>query len=232
MGKLLVWLGIIFSCLTTIACQAQQSITVLVPNFPPYTQIKAGEITGIGIEKANLIFQRANIKVTYRILPNYAKVLHELKLGRGDAFLLASQNDERDLLAVFSKPILINRWCWYQLKSATITPSEVDFKSNATVSSHFNTNTHKWLINNNYRVEPVTDISTLPDILLRERVNAVFLAELVFEKAIAQKGIALSRFNKQIEIEKPFGIYFSKPYLARYTKTLDNVNQAISDLNF
>lgn len=206
---------------------AKQSITVLVPNFPPYTQQINGKISGIGIEQANKVFAHAGLEVTYRFLPNYAKVIHEIKHNRGDAFLLASQNDERDQLAELSYPLVSNKWCWYLPKDTTLSPEQPSFKSTATISSHFNTNTHKWLSKNNYIVEAVTDISRLPELLLRKRIDAVFLAELVFEKAIKEKGLTLSQFKKVVAVEKPFGIYISKKYLESSPETLKNINKSI-----
>lgn len=155
---------------------AQQEITILIPNFPPYTQKVNQQASGIGIDLANAIFKQIGIKVHYRILPNYAKVLHELEQARGDAFLLASQNDERDKIAVFTEPLLINRWCWFVLNNAELTPMHKDFKKKAKVSSYFHSNTHKWLMNNHYDVAPVMENTKLPAMLIRSRIDAVFIA--------------------------------------------------------
>lgn len=209
---------------------AKQSMTVLVPNFPPYTHIKNNELTGLGIQQADLIFAQAKINVTYRFLPNYAKVLHEIKQGRGDAFLLASQNEERDKVAQFSLPVVTNKWCWYLSKNSSLSPQNETFKETASISSHFNTNTHKWLNSKGYFVEPVMDISVLPELLLRKRIDAVFLAELVFEQAIKEKGLPLSHFKKVVEVEKPFGIYVSNKYLESEPKTLKNINKSIINI--
>jgi len=206
---------------------AKTHLTVLVPNFPPYTFESDNQISGIGIVLANKVFKQAGISVNYRILPNYAKALHELEQGRGDAVLLISKNDERDSIATFTKPLMINRWCWYLRNDAKLTPNDKNFKRETKVSSHFKTNTHKWLIENNYNVVPAMKLNKLPQMLLKERVDAVFIAELVFEEAMKQDNIKLSRFKKHIEIEKPFGIYISNKYLAKKPETLGKVNQAI-----
>ncbi|NQZ22966.1 MAG: transporter substrate-binding domain-containing protein [Colwellia sp.] len=226
-----VSLVIIFSLLFTIFPDAiaKSHLTVLVPNFPPYTLEKNTKVSGIGIDLANKVFKKAGISVRYRILPNYAKALHELEQGRGDAVLLVSQNEERDTVAVFTKPLMVNRWCWYLLKGAKLIPHDTNFKSSAKVSSYFKSNTHKWLIKNNYTVEPVMKVGKLPQMLMRARVDAVFIAELVFEEAMKQDNLELSQFKKYIEIEKPFGIYISKAYLARYPENLNIINQAIAN---
>lgn len=206
---------------------AKPHLNVLVPNFPPYTFESNNQISGIGIVLANKVFKKAEITVRYRIVPNYAKALYELEQGRGDAVLLASQNNERDELAVFTKPLMINRWCWYLLKNTNFTPYDKSFKKQAKISSHFQANTHKWLIENDYNVEPVMQISNLPQMLLRNRVDAVFIAELAFEEALKLDNLTLNQFKKHIEIEKPFGIYISKTYLTKSPETLKQVNLAI-----
>jgi ABC-type amino acid transport substrate-binding protein len=207
--------------------KANTHLTVLVPNFPPYTLETNNQISGIGIDLANKVFNQAGISVNYRILPNYAKALHEIENNRGDALLLASQNDQRDIIAQFTKPLMINRWCWYLLKDSKLNPHNEDFKEKAVVSSHFQANTHKWLIENDYSVEPAMQIDKLPEMLMRSRVDAVFIAELVFEEAMKRDNLDLSQFNKYIEVERPFGIYISKTYLAKYPEVLNKVNQAI-----
>lgn len=204
-----------------------QELTILVPNFPPYTYQDNRQITGIGIELATEIFQIAGLKVNYQLMPNYGKVVHEASLDKGDGFLLASQNTERDKIAIFSEPLLINRWCWYTLKETQFVPDYVNFKNLAKVSTHLNTNTHKWLVAQNYSVEPVTNINVLPELLLKKRVDAVFIAELVFEQALKQGGYSFELFDKFIEVEKSFGIYINKTYLEKHPDTLSVINNAI-----
>lgn len=224
--KVLMLLAILIS-LTFTQARANEQLIVLVPNFPPYTFEKNNKISGVGIELADKVFKKAGIKVHYRILPNYAKVLYELKQGRGDAALLMSKNVERDAIAVFTKPLMINRWCWYLPNTSQLNPHDNSFRNTAMISSHFKTNTHKWLIANNYQVNPVMELKTLPKMLMKSRVDAVFIAELVFEEAMKQDNIALNQFRKVVEIAKPFGIYISKKHLTTHPQTLQIINQAI-----
>lgn len=227
--KITLIVGFYFLLNVFTEARAQAQLTVIVPNFPPYTLKSNDQISGIGVDLADKIFKRAGITVRYRIAPNYAKALHELEQGRADALLLASQNDERDNMAVFSKPLMINRWCWYLLNDTALDPYDSNFKRDAKISSHFKSNTHKWLIKNGYSVLPARRTNTLPQMLIRSRVDAVFIAELVFETAVKQNQLISSQFKKYIEKKKPFGIYISKEYLAKYPETLTKVNQAIDE---
>lgn len=211
------------------AATAQQ-LHIVVPNFPPYTYSEDNQIKGLGIELAQKIFADAGMDVRFTIEPNYAKTVHTIKSGQGDGFLLASQNGERDRFARFSNPLVINRWVWYTLADSTLQPTDKAFKQQALISTHFNTNTHKWLIKNDYKVEAAMDLPMLPEMLVRERVDAVFIAELVFDQALAESNLDPKLFKKHIEIEKPFGIYISKQYLKRHPDTLERINKSIEEV--
>lgn len=226
--KIALVMSVLFISSILSDVKANQKLTVLVPNFPPYTKESNRKVSGIGIELANKVFKQAKIEVEYHILPNYAKALYELKQGRGDILLLASQNAERDNIAVFSKPLMINRWCWYLLQDSKLTPYDKSFKEQAKISTHFKANTHKWLVSKSYIVEPTMNIDKLPTMLMKKRIDAVFLAELVFEEAVKNDKLNLTQFKKYIEIEKPFGMYISKKYLTEFPETLRNINDAIT----
>ena len=208
----------------------EQFIDVLVPNFPPYTYKDNNEFQGIGIEQARKIFEQAGITASYQLAPNYGKIVHSVKHGKGDAFLLASQNDERDQIAKFSQPVMVNRWSWYVLNDSQVSPHSSNFKSQARVSTHFNANTHKWLTKHGYDVKPAMGTVNLPEMLLLKRVDAVFIAELVFEQALAKNNISPTLFKKYVEVEKDFCIYVSNTYLNKFPETLTKINKAITTL--
>ncbi|MEW6982313.1 transporter substrate-binding domain-containing protein [Colwelliaceae bacterium 6471] len=210
---------------------AQQTITFAVPNFPPYSYQQNKQVTGEGITLAEQAFAKAKITPNYILLPNYAKVVYQVKENRADGFLLASQNKERDKIAVFSKPLLINRWSWYVLKDSVLTPKQPNFKSQAIVSSHFNSNTHKWLASKGYKVQAAMRLNKLPKMLLTKRVDAVFISERVFKQAVIDEGLNIDLFEQYAEIAKPFGIYISKHYLKLYPDTLTKLNNAIDQLS-
>ena len=217
-----------YLCFQTVTyANTAKELTILVPNFPPYTFLQDNSVKGIGIDLATKIFTTAGLSVNFQLMPNYGKVVYNVAQNKGDGFLLASQNQERDKIAAFTKPLLINRWCWFTLKQTEIVPDSIAFKKQAKVSTHFNTNTHKWLDAQNYSVEAVMDVKVLPEMLIKKRVDAVFIAELVFEQALAENGYSMDLFDKFIEVEKPFGIYISHSYLKENPETINQLNQAI-----
>ena len=223
---------VLFSCLlftTTALCQenTQQKIKVAVPNFPPFTYQENKQITGKGIELAKKVFAKADIQASFQLLPNYGKVVQHVKDGKADIFLLASQNSERDKIAVFTNPLMVNRWQWYLLKSSNLDPQDKSFKSNATISTHFNTNTHKWLQANGYKVQAAMQVNQLPQMLIAKRVDAIFIAEQVFLQAIDDAGIDLGLFKIVTEQEKPFGMYVSNRLADKNLTLVNKINQAI-----
>ena len=89
---------------------AQSEINFYLPNFPPFTYEKDGKIQGIGVELASKIFNEAGIKHSLTVTSNYRRAVEYVRAGKSDGFFLATQNAERDEIAVFSNPVFINRW--------------------------------------------------------------------------------------------------------------------------
>lgn len=65
--------------------------------------------------------------------------------------------------------------------------------------------------------------------LMQSRVDAVFIAELLFEAVMKKYKLQSSQFKKYIEVEKPFGIYMSKNFLAKHPEALTRINSAIEE---
>lgn len=209
---------------------SQNILRLAIPDFPPYTFKKDGKTQGSGVEKVDKIMKEAGIQYTVEYRENYARVFEETKSGLADGFFLASQNAERDKIAVFSNPVFINRWCWfYPIDSTLINPKEVNFKNKAKVGTYLNSNTHQWLIKNGYKVTgSPSNIESLIKMLKADRINVVFLAESVFLDAISKIGEKPERYKKIIQDEKPFGIYISKEYLKKNPDVMNKVNIAIN----
>ncbi len=210
---------------------AQSEIRFHIPNFAPYTFNKDGKIQGIGTETVDRIMKEAGIDYSLKLVSDYGIAVNEIKTGHSDGFFLASQNAERDKIAVFSKPVVINNWCWFFPADSTLNPKESNFKTKARVGTYANTNTHLWLEKNGYNVVASPgNIDELLDMMITNRINAVFLAELVFYEAIKKLGEQPDNFKKVVEVEKPFGIYISKDYLSKNPGTMEKINAAINNI--
>jgi polar amino acid transport system substrate-binding protein len=124
---------------------AQAVMEFHLPVFPPYTFEKDGKIQGIAVELVGQILKEAGIQYTIDLVPNYGRAIANVKIGLSDGFFLASQNSERDNIAVFSNPVTNNNWCWFYPVNSKLDPKDGEFKANAKVGTILNANTHKWL---------------------------------------------------------------------------------------
>lgn len=226
------------SCFITVNTYSGQSeegagvIRFAVPNFKPYSFVQNNKLKGVGIDKVKALMSKLDQSYFFRFVPNYGRAVEELRRGRVDGMFLASENEERNAIAEFSVPVLINRWSWFLNQPNTLDPHSELFKRDVTVATQLNTNTHKWLVKNNYlRIYPAKDPMRLANILDRGRLRAVFIAEEVFKSSVKQHRLNSNGFEQIVQFEKPFGIYISKRYLDKYPEFMIRLNQAITELN-
>jgi len=207
---------------------AHDAIRFLAPDLPPYQYQKGGQLQGIGVELIKKVMKAAKIEYSLHAASDYGAAVESVRKGVADGFFLASQNAERDEIAVFSDTLLLNNWCWFLDVNSSLRPSDASFKSKATVGTLENTNTHNWLKKNGYTVRPLEEVEALPGYLLAsKKVTAVFLAELVFVKAAEKSGIAGNRYKAVVQETKPFGLYLSKQYLSENPGVMERINAAI-----
>jgi len=209
---------------------ATDPVRFILPNFPPYTYQVDGELAGVGVSRVSKILKLANIPFSFKLTTDYDRAIYEIKTGHSDGFFLASQNDERDRIAVFSKPVMENAWCWFLLNSSNLDPKHSSFKA-ANIGTILNTNTHKWLNKNEFiSVSGVLEPQTLLKMLSKGRLDAIFLSEAVFTEAIGKLGQSKKQYKTVIQKIRPFGLYLSKTYLAKNPKTLIKINKSIQVL--
>jgi hypothetical protein len=128
------------------------NLKLLMPDFPPYT-FKAGEhFSGIGFDKVKQIMDDTGIDYSVDIVTDYGRLVYSTKENLSDGFFLATQNKERDSFAVFTLPIMTNKWSWFTFADSPLNPNSADFINKAKIGTFINTNTHKWLQANNYQV--------------------------------------------------------------------------------
>jgi ABC-type amino acid transport substrate-binding protein len=209
---------------------AVEPLRFVVPNFPPYMYQKNGELAGEGVSRVDKILKKAAIPFSFKLTTDYDRAIYEVKSGYSDGFFLASQNDERDKIAVFTKPVMQNAWCWFLLNSTSLDPQDIKFKS-ADVGTILNTNTHKWLSKNEFTsVSGVLEPHTLLKMLNRGRLDAIFLSEAVFIEAISKLSHSREHYKTVIQKVRPFGIYLSRIYLAKNPEALQSINKTIETL--
>ncbi|MBN3493792.1 transporter substrate-binding domain-containing protein [Vibrio neptunius] len=196
----------------------------MLPSFPPYTYMHDGKPSGVGIEAVVPILDKMGVKYTIQIGSNHGRALQQLIHDKSDGFFMASKNAERDKHAVFSKPILVNKWVWVTMKGANIDVKKAS--SSIRTASLLNTNTEKWLKKNNYRVATsANNVDSLVKLLGAKRVDAIFLSEAVLKEAV---GGNLSPYDISVEVAKDFGFYVSKSYIEKYPTFMQELNEHIS----
>ncbi|NRB69011.1 MAG: transporter substrate-binding domain-containing protein [Vibrio sp.] len=216
--------------LAHVKAYAAYNMHFFLPDFPPYTTIdELGEPAGIGIDKVLPILSSIGVEYTMTVSSNHGRALSELRKQRSDGFFMASQNEERDEYAVFSAPVMSNRWVWI-VRSEDVeqfAPHDPVFKSQAKVTSLLNTNTAFWLKNQGYQIaSPATHIYGLIEKLDLKVVDAVLVAESVFMHNYTN----LSGYGVILEEEKEFGLYISKHFLAQHPEFMERLNEAIQRL--
>lgn len=197
--------------------------------FAPYQYEQDGRPAGIGVKAVQRVLERdLGFSLELRMVPNYGRALAEVSSGGADGFFLASQNLERDKVAVFSEPLMVNRWSWFFNVDAFLEPNSAQFLATARVATLLHTNTHRWLNEQGYRhIMPVMKSSLLPRLLDQERIDAVFLAEVVFAQEAAATGFEVEDFTQVVAMAKPFGIYISNHYLEENKGFMTTLNEAI-----
>ena len=210
---------------------ADEILRLVVPDFKPYSYQQNGVIQGAGVDLVADLMAELGLRYELRLVPNYGRAVLEVGSGSADGFFLASKNAERDAIAVFSEPLMINRWSWFLQAGSSLEPTDDSFKQQVQVGTFMHTNTHKWLLKNGYRVSSaVSRVELLPKMLHLGRLDAVFLAEQVFSDSAVLTGIDQAGFKQVVEVAKPFGIYIAKSYLLKHPDFMQRMNRAISQL--
>ncbi|CAH0537090.1 substrate-binding periplasmic protein [Vibrio marisflavi] len=215
-----------FALCVFLACkvQAQYNMHFFLPDFPPYTTTdKHGNAVGIGLEAVLPILDTVGVNYSIQVGSNHGRALSELRGGRSDGFFMASKNAQRDEYAVFSNSVMINRWVWVVLRKnrASFKPSD---KSRYVMASLLNTNTNYWLKKSGYKtVKPASDIHALVSKLVTKEVDAILVAEAVFNSEFKYD----VRFQLMTQKETEFGIYISKAFLKDHPEFMDKLNKAI-----
>ena len=203
-----------------------------IPAFKPYQYMEKGKPLGIGVTKLSTILDQMPVKYQITSVPNYGRAVLNLRNGYSNGFFLASQNTERDKLGVFSAPLMINNWMWVLASNSTADIHSDEFKRHRRVGTFLHSNTHKWLIKNEYqRILPSMQAHLLPRQLYNKRLDAVFLAETVFVHHAKKDKLNIEHFKFVVEAGKPFGAYISKSYLKQNSGFMEEFNSLIVKAN-
>ena len=210
---------------------SQTKLSMDLPDLPPYTVVSDGKVSGLGVDWVNQISTKIGIKIDLVGVPNYGKAMKDVQMGTADGFFLASQNKERDAIAKMTKPLTINNWIWVLPAKSTLDPKSSDFKSKAQIVVMLNSSQHKWLQDNKYKISSaVGSTSLLIGMLEKQRCEAIFVPEMVWDEEIKLAGKSSTDYKKVLQEAKPFGIYLSLEILKKYPTLMDKFNKAIDEI--
>lgn len=203
-----------------------------VPNFPPYIYLDENkQLAGQGIERVTKVLNNMELNYEFELVANYGIALRELRGGKIDGFFLATQNHYRDRIAKISDAVLINNWSWFYKESNPIDLQAPQFRAQARIGTLLNTNTQVWLQDNNYVITTLSnDVETLVDMLLADRLDAVFLSESVFLHALSNNAADNAKIASTTEASRDFSVYFSNDFLAQHRWFLDAFNSELAKL--
>lgn len=219
-------LGFLLISTVTFGENEKNKIRLLVPNYAPFTYEEKGVVQGLGVELVDKVMKELKMQYTLSLVPTYGRAIINTKEDTADGFFLASQNKERDEVAVLSMPLTINRWCWFFLVSSNMSTKDKNFKTNAKVGSILGSNPETWLKDNGYTIAASpSEASVLPQLLKSNRINAIFGPELVIENVIDKSEKNL--YKKEFQVGQDFGIYISKKYLSNNPGFMERLNGAI-----
>lgn len=218
--------------LWVFGCKAYEPIVLCVPHFPPYTLSASQPVSGMAVDSVSQLMTRLDVELQLLPVTTYKRAVESIKSNSADGFFLASQNSERDKIATLSAPLVYNNWAWFYRAEDRIRTDLASNNESLLIATHFGTNTHTWLLQNNYKqILAQYDHSTLPHILVTRRaVDAVFISELVFELAAQETGIASDSYQKVIETAMPFGLYISHAYQQRNPGFMYALNKQVRQL--
>lgn len=206
-----------------------QPVRLVYPEYPPYTSTVDGKPTGIGVELVRKVMAEAGLSLTVLSLnANYSRCLATVRNGMADGFFLASQNAERDAVAIRTDTLLTVKRVWITPKGSGLSPEQTDFRSKARVGVILNSNPHIWLKDNAYSIS-ITP--TNEDALLRAldsgRANAIFAPDLLFFEALKHAKKSADGYKMTVQSESAFAIYLSRKFASRNPDAVKKINAAI-----
>jgi len=195
--------------------------------FPPYViQGPQQGLTGHSVVVTQCVAEKLGIRLRIHAYP-WLRAQQLVREGTGDGFFPASRNAARDEFAVLSDPVSPQRWYWYLPVADTSDVLSRDFKGQKQVGARLGSNMYFWLKKNHFNLVFYTsDWETLVIGLVNKRVDAI-LANDETTDPLLQKLKVQNQFRKELCLDNPLGVYFSKKLVARYPNFLKRFNQQL-----
>lgn len=209
-----------------MAYNKPERLLLTTQEWYPFQYSVDGEMKGRGIEKIKCIMRE--MKQPYQFtMTKWDNAQLLVEVGTQHGFFLASRNDVRDKYAVFSQPILEQKWSWFSL-SDSIDVNQAMFKQQVEVAALFGSNKWFWLHNQGYLAnKKPRSVKAMLELLISGDVGAILGNDDVVEQTIKKMGLSYRAISKTLVKRKPLGVYFSKTFSKKYPRFLPEFNLAI-----
>lgn len=213
------------------AALAAEPMGLMIPEYAPYTSTAGGKPHGIGVDKVVPLLAALGIE-TQITGGSFGDAVTAIKEGQADGFFLASENSERDAVAVLFAPIVYNNWFWYLAADSKLDPKGPDFNHATIVGTVSFSAQAAWLNKNDFHVRLVPNAEPLPAMLIEHKgINSILGPELVINEAISKAGLSSDNFRSVLAERKPFGLYVSKTWLNAHPEMAGKLKAAVAALN-
>jgi ABC-type amino acid transport substrate-binding protein len=195
-----------------------QPLRIAVPDYPPYTYLEHGQLSGEGYDALLNIMQKLPVELRIVPVPNFGRAIIDMQNNMLDGLYLATESTERNALAVYSEPLFVTDWSWVWLKERSdLRPGTEAFKQGAQIAAHMNSNIYRWLAQHGYNVMAgTTNVRGLLKLLNHKRVDAIMLPQRTATALIRQTELDIDQYQIKHEVALAFGIYISKSYAAAW----------------
>jgi len=214
---------LIFVCASGLQAEP---ITLGVPQLKPFTYLEDGEIKGSVIDPIVEALKQSQTEYTFKFIENYSGLLKATRNNEIDGFFVATKNIERDKIAVFSKPVFIDKYTWFMLNDATYEFGSDEFMYDAKVGAVINTNSFRLATRRGYFVVGLPS-EELAQRFINRNLDAVFATYSSFKYQLDTQGIPSKRYRVINDSKRPFGVYISKHYLRKHPGFMKILNRQI-----
>jgi hypothetical protein len=239
MMKILYWqqfiAGYIAACSVTLisAAYAGETVHIIAAPTPPHVIIEQDQAKGPALDMLQNVIRELGMQSVVDSAPNYGRGFLELSSGNADALVFCTQNAERDRSATFFPTATKATLNWYSKAGNEIHPDTAEFKLHTHIGAYLNSNTEQWLIDHGYReIVASSDFEALVKMLDSQRIPVVFTVAMPFESAMQHLGIPADRFQRQTQLERPFGFYFSHAWLMAHPGIQKKIQAAIIKFDY
>lgn len=210
---------------------AQDGFLILQTNLhPPYQELQNGILSGYSVAILNCVFDRLGIDYGLAVAPRQRN-REMVRTGKADGFFLARISDAMDEYAVATNPLALEKWVWVSrpIKSDDPRAGRRPKPGNvSTIGAILGSNEAEWLVEQGYNdVMQVPSIASLVGQVVAGRVDYALVDKHSFEIARKELKLNADKFRMQFERYVPLVVYFSKHYIATFSRLLDDLNAVL-----